>query len=405
MDLLQGYTSNPESSPPRKRKAVNVPLNVELPRALASAYKPKRRAMARFSESQKPELEIEELFGAKEIPSTPSQGYWQSNGKVNRIRWNTKFPTLLATASMQPGVQIWSAFEKKLMRTLEHHTDAIKDIQWSVDGRNLFSCSFDQTIACVDAERNQCVTKYQGNHRFTALATHKGENDLILAGNERGEVVCWDTRSGAIAQTYQKTCGEVHSIAFMPSQTQFITSSTVTKTSSADKGVAVWDFETGALMSKSIYREGFTCSSIEVGSIVQTLMHPIKPYFALQSHGNYIATVSTSKLKLHKKKYFGHTSEGYGLDCSFNTTGDLIASGDASGRVVVYNTKTHSSVFSCPVHDGVCMCVAFHPTLPFAVASGGWNSCVGCTLFWIWVKSTFNSFKKWQWNIPLCQAQ
>ncbi|KDO34190.1 hypothetical protein SPRG_19035 [Saprolegnia parasitica CBS 223.65] len=390
MDLLQGYesaTSDDTPSPPRlKRKAASSLAHaIALPTPNAAAYQPKRRAVARAPSSaptERPPLPA--LLDADAAPpaaessdaSVPSRELqrWRARYRVNCVRWNPQFPALLATAGMSATMHIYDAFRAACKRQLDGlHTDAIKDVQWALDGRSLVSASYDHTLVHVDVETMQARATYAGAHRFTALAMHPSDMHLVLAGDDAGYVVCWDMRANTV-RALQQTCGEVHALAFLPktasaeSRTQFLSSSTVTKTSAADKAVAVWDFSSGALIKQCIYSQGYTCSSISV--------HPTAPYLALQSHGNYMATVSTRSLKLSKTRYEGHTSQGYGIHCSFNATGALLASGDVHGHVFVYASQRPRVLFSARPHTNVCMAVECHPRYPHVLATGGWDNIV-----------------------------
>ncbi|EQC34613.1 hypothetical protein SDRG_07935 [Saprolegnia diclina VS20] len=391
MDLLQGYesaTSDYAPSPPRlKRKAASSLAHaIKLPTPNAAAYQPKRRAIARAPSSAPKDPEpLPTLLDAGTVPpaaavsdaTVPSRELqrWRASYRINCVRWNPRFPSLLATAGMSSTMHIFDAFRAVCKRQLDGlHTDAIKDVQWVLDGQSLVSASYDRTLVHVDVETMQARATYTGTHRFTALAMHPSDMHLVLAGDDAGHVVCWDLRDRQPARALQQTCGEVHALAFLPdmasprSRTQFLSTSTVTKTSAADKAVAVWDFDSGALVKQCIYSQGYTCSSISV--------HPTAPYLALQSHGNYIATVSTRTLKLSKRRYEGHTSQGYGVHCSFNATGSLLASGDVHGHVYVYEAQRPRLLFSARPHTNVCMTVQCHPRYPHVLATGGWDNIV-----------------------------
>ena len=39
------------------------------------------------------------------------------------------------------------------MKILSHHSKAVRDVEWSQDGRSLLSCSYDKTAAVTDVEK------------------------------------------------------------------------------------------------------------------------------------------------------------------------------------------------------------------------------------------------------------
>ena len=55
---------------------------------------------------------------------------------VNRVVWGRQASKhLLASASMDHTVRLWDVFRsQECKRVLEHHTQAVKAVQWTLDG-------------------------------------------------------------------------------------------------------------------------------------------------------------------------------------------------------------------------------------------------------------------------------
>ncbi|OQS01447.1 WD repeat-containing protein 25-like [Achlya hypogyna] len=393
MDLIQGYaSSDDEAPPPLKRKARALDDHVvELPPPLASAYKPKRRASSGAAPTTAAPQPLPPVFTdaraepwlvAAPVPSRELRR-WKTEYRVNRVRWNPQFPWLLASAGMHPTIDVWDAGCGTCARSLDQpHTAAVKDLQWSCDGRRLVSASFDRTVGCVDVETGTVVATHSGDHRFTAVAIHPTDANVVLVGDANGSILSWDLRGSSI-RAFGRSCGEVLALAFLPGtdHLQFISSSTVTKTSAVEKAVLVWDYESGATVSKPIYGEGYSCSAVAVPTFSfpnapNGRVHRSVPFVALQTHGNYIATVSAIKFQQLKARFTGHTAEGYGIDCAFNATGGLLATGDATGRLLVFDARRRHCVYTVSPHTHVCMAVQCHPAAPSVIATGGWDQSI-----------------------------
>ena len=59
---------------------------------------------------------------------------------------------ILASAGSDGVVRVWNAWGQKqsCVRMFAHHTKAVRDIQWSKDGKRLLTASFDRTACIVD---------------------------------------------------------------------------------------------------------------------------------------------------------------------------------------------------------------------------------------------------------------
>ena len=77
-------------------------------------------------------------------------------GVINKIAWCSapSFSHLILSASMDSTVRVWNAWgqHQVCVRTLTTHTKAVRDAQWSEDGRQVLSCSYDRTAAITDVQ-------------------------------------------------------------------------------------------------------------------------------------------------------------------------------------------------------------------------------------------------------------
>ncbi|XP_015758847.1 PREDICTED: COMPASS-like H3K4 histone methylase component WDR5B [Acropora digitifera] len=61
---------------------------------------------------------------------------------VNCVRWHPTRSNLLVSASMDHSVRVWDASSGTICRKLTHHTAAVKDAKWNLDGSQVLSFSF-----------------------------------------------------------------------------------------------------------------------------------------------------------------------------------------------------------------------------------------------------------------------
>ena len=83
------------------------------------------------------------------------------SGVVNRVQWCCKqYSHLLASASMDKSVKVWNIFSKQtlLMQSFSSHEKAVRDVQWSANGRDILTASFDKTARLFDVETGKSVS-------------------------------------------------------------------------------------------------------------------------------------------------------------------------------------------------------------------------------------------------------
>lgn len=71
---------------------------------------------------------------------------------VNCVRWHPNRSNLLVSASMDHSVHVWDTSSGANCSKLMHHTAAVKDAKWNLDGSQVLSCGYDKTARLVNLE-------------------------------------------------------------------------------------------------------------------------------------------------------------------------------------------------------------------------------------------------------------
>lgn len=313
--------------------------------------------------------------------------YKGHTGAVNCVRWNTaKHPSLFLSASMDGSVQLWHREHAASRRTLTLHTKGVKSAKWSLDGAHVFSGSYDGRAIFADAETGVAVetfephahsTQLQSSPAATAAVTsvcaHPTEPHLFLAGTDRGRIVSYDVRQRAPCRTYERGFGDVLDLLFLPNATggtdaRFVSSAGVRYRDASHQTLLVWDFASSALLSDRLDRDmqPFQCLRL----------HPHEPRFVAQASANYAlffaATAPYKRVNKGKSRFAGgHEVEGFGVQCSFRPDGAVLATGDANGRVFLYDTLSKrvlrridafSTSSTTHMRASACLCTEFQPS-------------------------------------------
>lgn len=65
--------------------------------------------------------------------------------------------------------------------------------------------------------------------------------------------------------------------------------------------------------------------------------------------------------------------EGYSVGCDCSPDGDLLLTGSADGRTLVYSFRTASRARTLHGHTQACVGATFHPVLPSMLATCSWE--------------------------------
>jgi pre-mRNA-processing factor 17 len=187
----------------------------------------------------------------------------------------------------------------------------------------------------------------------------------LLVGSANNIVSEYDTRTGggAAVRKYSGHSSLVNCITFLGNSSNFVTSSD-------DKSIIAWDLGNTTMLKKL---EDFHMS---------LAAHPSGDHFIGQaSHPqDTIVGYSSSQgfKKVMQKTFTGHNSRGgHAIQLGFSHDGALLASGDGTGKVHVWDWDTTELKASIDAHAGCpCIGVQWHPFETSMLATCSWDGTV-----------------------------
>ena len=104
----------------------------------------------------------------------------------------------LASSGNDTTIRIWDVATGQQLRVLKGHTDWVRSVAWSPDGKRLASGSDDLTIRIWNAATGDLVyvldaRKFYPHGSIYALAWSPGGNQLAWGGLTDGTTRVWDT--------------------------------------------------------------------------------------------------------------------------------------------------------------------------------------------------------------------
>lgn len=233
------------------------------------------------------------LRPSKTLPKAPEEGTFQLPKRstftfkghtkgVNRIRWFPKSAHMLLSASMDGTCKIWSTGSSKhCIATYTAHTKAVKDVNFTADGRHFYSASFDTTVKMWDTEYGKVVTSF-GNGKFPHCVTvHPDESmqNVVICGCQNKKAIQFDSKTGQIVQEYDEHLAAVNTVTFCENNKKIVTTSD-------DKKLFIWEVGIGVV----------------VKHIAEPYMHAM-PAVTLDPQGKFLACQSMDNQVCFYTKY------------------------------------------------------------------------------------------------------
>lgn len=103
---------------------------------------------------------------------------------------------ILGVASIVGDVTLYKYTNEanEVLNTLELHTKACRDIEFSEDGKLLFSVAKDKSIMISDVETGKLVSFFDDAHPAPLYRVYVINENLIATGDDDGTVKLWDLR-------------------------------------------------------------------------------------------------------------------------------------------------------------------------------------------------------------------
>ena len=82
-----------------------------------------------------------------------------------------------------------------LFRSCAGHSNAVRSVDFSPDGKILASSGDDGTIRVWDANNGKCFQKLQRQTRLIHSVTFSPDGKILASGDEHGSILLWETQS------------------------------------------------------------------------------------------------------------------------------------------------------------------------------------------------------------------
>ncbi|CAF0870012.1 unnamed protein product, partial [Didymodactylos carnosus] len=300
------------------------------------------------------------------IPKQCLHTYKGHTKGVQKIHYFPVSAHLFLTCSMDCKIKLWEFYnERRCIRTYMGHSQAVRDINFNNHGTDFLSASYDRFIKLWDTETGQVKSKFTTRKIPYCVSfnpdAHK--QHLFVAGMSDKKIVCFDTRSGHVVQEYDRHLGAINTVTFVDRNRRIVSTSD-------DKSIRVWEWDI----------------PVDFKYLADPTMHST-PAVALSRNGKYLAFQSMdnqikimepgSNFRWKTKKVFkGHMVSGYACGLDFSPDMSYVISGDADGRLIIWDWKTTRLFERIKAHDDVCIDAKWHWHEKSKILTAGWDGVV-----------------------------
>ncbi|XP_043074690.1 pre-mRNA-processing factor 17 [Puntigrus tetrazona] len=289
---------------------------------------------------------------------------WTGHTKgVSAIRLFPVSGHLLLSCSMDCKIKLWEVYnERRCARTFIGHSKAVRDVCFNNTGTRFLSAAYDRYLKLWDSETGQCIARFT-NRKVPYCVKFNPDEDkqnLFVAGMSDKKIVQWDIRSGEVVQEYDRHLGAVNTITFVDENRRFVSTSD-------DKSLRVWEWD--------IPVDFKYIAEPSMHSMPAVTLSPNGKWLACQSMDNQILIFGAqNRFRLNKKKIFkGHMVAGYACQVDFSPDMSYVVSGDADGKLNIWDWKTTKLYHRIKAHDKVCISALWHPHETSKVITCGWD--------------------------------
>ncbi len=245
-------------------------------------------------------------------------------------------------------VRIWNPETQEYETTLKGHTEPVRSISYSGDGRTLITGGDDKTIRIWNADTGECVQTLEGASEYVRSISCSRDGNMFVSSGWGGDLLIRDVETGQIQRRIEAHTEFVSCAAISPD-------GKTAASAGRNAEIRVWNVETGE--AQTVVK-----GHINISGRGAPAFSPDGTTFAVAADNEIrLWDAQTGAERIVLKECAGATA--------FSPDGTRLAScGD--GAVRLWNAQTGKLEAEMKGHIGAALLTAFSPDGKKAVSAG-----------------------------------
>ncbi|MEI6427933.1 MAG: hypothetical protein WCO45_06015, partial [Pseudanabaena sp. ELA607] len=225
---------------------------------------------------------------------------------------------------------------------LEGHTEVVRSVNLSSDGKTLASCSLDNTIKLWNVETGTEILTLSGHTKAVSSVSFSDDGKTLASGSIDNTIKLWNVETGAEIRTLSGHTKAVSSVSFSADGKTLASGSD-------DKTIKLWNVETGVEIC-TLSGHTSSVNSVSFSGDGKTLA---------SGSGGVDNTIKLWNVETGVEicTLFGHTSSVYSV--SFSGNGKTLASGSWDNTIKLWNVETEAEIRTLSGHTSFVNSVSF----------------------------------------------
>ncbi|MEG4582517.1 AAA-like domain-containing protein, partial [Microcoleus sp. MON1_C5] len=248
----------------------------------------------------------------------------------------------LASASFDNTIKLWNVQTQKPIATLTGHRNSVRSVAFSPDGKTLASASFDNTIKLWNVQTQKLIATLRGHSNQVLSVAFSPDGKTLASASSDNTIKLWHLESHKPIATLTEHSDSVWSVAFSPDGLTLASAS-------SDNTIKLWNVQTqkpiviltghsNSVRSVAFSPDGKTLASASSDNTIK-LWH-------LQNQ-TPIATLA------------GHSNEVNSV--AFSPDGLTLASASFDNTIKLWHLQSQTPIATLTGHSNPVYSVAFSP--------------------------------------------